>query len=736
MKHRPRFVSHAWTAGVLLLGGIANAQTTVAELEEITVTAQRRAQSIEDVSIAIDVFSGDELSATRTLQMSDIAQQTPNLNIHGPFGDYGYPEITIRGVNADSFQQTSPQSAGTYVDGVYLTSPPLLAFQMFDLERVEVLKGPQGTLYGRNTTGGAVNFISRKPTFETEGHAEIGYGNYERMEFDGAIGGPLSETLAGRVSAQVVNQSSGPLRNSFTGEREGEIDRAAWRGQLLFKPSEDFDALLNFHGGRDKSDAYRFSQIPALDPGTGGLCADFLAGNMGGALANCVDVAGYRDTDGDPYTNAINHVGFHDNTTYGGVLELNWHLAAGTLTSLTSYDDFERRESFDEDGGPFRVLDSIRTGDVEQFSQEVHFTSNGDGPLTWIAGAYYGTDTIAGDPDVYTDAFDWFGGDYALYFDLDTDTWAAFVQTEYQLAEPLKLTTGVRYTSVQRDVDYSEVNSNVLTFSGSNSLDESEWSGRVALDYKPARNALLYVSVSRGFNAGTFNTAFAGSDAGLQPTDRETLLAYEVGAKISIPEQRLRVSGAVFYYDYEDMQVTSIENRQGIEAPYLTNAEGATLQGAELEISWEPLDRLELRLGGAYLDSELRDILLSDLRGVQSNYRGNRLANSPEWSFNALARYQVPVTAELDLAIQADASWEDDINRDLQATPILMSDAHWVVNGRVSLLNEDQWNVAVWGKNLTDEQWVTEAYQVVSAGMAGVTWSYPRTYGVSVRYSF
>lgn len=725
-------------AGVLLGPPAACATESPEFLEEIVVTAQKREQSINEVGIAVDVLSGSDLRSTRSFQLRDIATQSPNLNIHGPFGENGYPEITIRGMNADSFQQSAPQAAGTYVDGVYLSNPPLTAFQLFDLDRVEVLKGPQGTLYGRNTTGGAVNFHSRKPTFETEGYAQIGYGRYQRTDFEAALGGALSDTVAGRFALKTVQQSDGPLKNLFNGAREGEIDKTAWRAQLLFQPRDQLQVLLNLHGGQDKSDTWRFSQIPAFTPGSSDLCADFIAGNRNAAIANCRDLAGYHDTDGDKYTNSVDTIGNNDTDAVGGFVQVNLQTGIGTLTSLTAYDTLERKEFYDEDGGPFVLINSVRETDMDQFSQEVHLTSAADGPLTWIVGAYYGTDTLEGPPDVSSDFSDWFGGVIDLFFQLDTDTWAVFGQSEYALSDTLSLITGLRWSHVEREVDYAETFNGPVTFAGEEDLDEGDWSGKIGLDYQPTDDVLLYGSISRGFNAGTFNTAFVGNQAGLQPTDAETLIAYETGFKATLADGTAQLNGAVFFNDYDDMIVTSIEDL-GVNAPVLRNAEGASIFGVELQLFWRPTDNLDIRLGGAYLDTELEELILQDYMngGVARDYDGNRLANSPEWSFNGLVRYNTALPNGMTLVLQSDFLWEDEIFRDLQNEKILASQDHWLVNGRISLTPaDDKWNLSVWGRNLGDEQWVTEAFQVVGAGIAGVTWSYPRTYGVSAEWKF
>lgn len=710
-------------------------------IEEIVVTAQKREQSVNDIGIAIDVFTGRELERRRATKLTDIAFHSPNLSIHGPFGEYGYPEITIRGVNADNFTEISPQSAGVYVDGIYLSSPPLLAFQMLDVERVEVLKGPQGTLYGRNTVGGAVNFISRKPTFEPSGYVKAGYGRYQRSDFEGAFGGPISDTMAGRFSAKLIQQRGGPLFNTVTGEEGGEIDQIFWRGQLLIVPNDDLEVLLKVHGGNDNSDIWPFAQIAAASaPGGGPICPEFLAGSIEAANANCVDFQGYSDTDGDPYTNALSFFGSHDNQTVGISAQVVAGLGELTLTSVTGYDEFDRFEELDEDAGPFTIIDTVRTSDVRQFSQELRLSSDDADRLSWIGGLYYSEDTITGDPSFRSDFTEWFGAVIADFSELATDTWAVFGQADFALTDSVRLTAGLRYTSVERDYVYSEVFTPTggpdFVTSLANDLEEEEWSGRLGIDFEPYDDLLLYASVSRGFNAGTFNAFFLSGPEAIEPTEAETVIAYEAGVKASLAGRRLQVNGSVFFYDYDDIQLTAVENRTGVEAPFLTNAEGATITGGELEVFWRPTDMLDFRLGVGFLDTELDTLRVLDLFGAVVDLEGGPLANSPELSFNGMGRVFFPVAEGLDFVVQADAKWEDEIPRDLLLTRALFTESHWLVNGRLSLESEEGWDVGLWVQNLTDEEYVTEGFQVVSAGMAGINWSYPRTYGVSFGYRF
>ena len=388
----------------LVMADIAFAQESDFVLEEIVVTAQKREESLADIGIAVDVVSGDRIRQAGALSLIDLGRYSPGLNIQTPFGEFGYPLIAIRGLSTDGFIETLPQSTGVYADGVYVSQPPMQAFRLLDLERMEVLKGPQGTIYGRNTIAGAVNLISKRPTFDPEGYATIGFGRYSRGSFEGAYGGPISDNAAGRVAVKYLRQTDSPLTNTYPNVGDGgELDQLMGRGSLLFRPNDDIELLVRVYAGRDDSDVWPWAAIPAgQDTGGDGIpdqiCPEFSRGDVDAAAVNCLArdpfVSGdtFNDTDGDPYTINQNAIGAHAYRSSGISAELNWDLGTRTFTSVTGWDDFERHDTLDEDAGPTVALDDVRRSDVSQFSQEIRLASNGGAGLQWLAGLYYSTD--------------------------------------------------------------------------------------------------------------------------------------------------------------------------------------------------------------------------------------------------------------------------------------------------------------------------------------------------------
>lgn len=728
----------------------AYSQDEVFEIEEIIVTAQKREQVLSEIGISAIAFSGAELRDHKIERVNDLSNLAANVNITSSFGEASFPAIVIRSVDTDTFESNSAQPTGTYVDGVYLSQPPLLAFQTFDLDRVEILKGPQGTLYGRNSTGGAVNFYSRRPTEETEGYFEVGFGKYDRFDFEGAVGSALSENVSARASLKVINQDEGPFENISTGKDEGGLEKTAARLQFLYTPSDDFEALLKIHGGVDKSDGWRYEHIPAFSPGTTTLCPEAIAGDRVGAQQNCVAFPGVTvDNDGDPFRGDWPWPSEFDNSAFGVLLNIEKSLDGMTLTSVTAYDDLDRSELFDGDASAPQFLDNVLRSDVKQYSQELRLSSDNDADYTWIVGAFYGYDEIIGNPASTFISPDFFAGDVLVEYVQETETAAAFAHFEKPLSDRWNAIIGARYTWIEGQFDAT----NRLTALGDPDttfavfasvqdvkVTDNDFSWKLGLEYSASDDTLMYGSISKGFRAAAFNGALSFSAEALEPTDAETLLAYEGGIKSTLLDRTLQVNAAVFFYDFQDIQITAIETRGSLlNSPFLTNADGADIYGAEVELQWRPADGLDIRLQAGYTKSELGDAMLEDLEGNIVNVNGMPLANSPELSFGAAVRYEGSLTSSTRFAVVADYSWNDEIARDLVGTKMLLSPSYSLLNAKASLIfgQDSDWELGVWAKNLTDEEYKLQSYQLGSfLGMFAQGWGAPRSYGVSLSKNF
>lgn len=722
---RSKYLLSPIAAGLIM----ANAQAL--ELEEVVVTAQKRAQSLNDVGIAVTAFTGADIDELGLEQPADLAAQTPNLTVKNASGSTA-PVFTVRGVGLNAFVSNVNPSVAVYLDEVYQVNTSMMSFGLFDLERVEVLKGPQGTLFGRNTTGGAVSFVAQKPSQEFEAYATAGIGDYDLYNLEAAVGGGLSETLAGRLSVSSTRQQEGFFTNRLTGQDHGQVDRQAWRAQLLWEPTNTFSALLNVHGGSDSSDQWMLVHRGLRDE-SGNSCAN-------GAGPNCYDALGYRDNDGDFYQGDYNLEPKIDNSGTGATLTLNWDIGSMILTSITNQEQFEyfREEEFD--ASPNTLVHTNFDGDVAQFSQELRLTSNDWEDVTVIAGIFYSKDSLE-EKDFYNlNNNPLFATSYDVDFEQDTTTLAVFVHSEWQFSDALKLTFGARVTDEEVTFDGGTTDLFPLT-SGlgafgltggkleNETINVTEPTGKIALDWTPNDDWLFYTSYSRGFKSGGFNGSFALSVEEVGPFDKETLDAYELGFKGTLADNRLQLNGAVYYYDYRDLQI--FDTDVTTSAFLLANAGNAEVLGFELESRWLVTEALDVRLGVGYSDTEI--VEYATHLGTQAE--GNRLANTPEWTLNSVISYQWLLSNGLGLRAAVDINWQDDVYFSVANDPRAAEDSYLIANASVVLSPEhERWQARAWVKNLTEEAYFIEQFIGGPAGLASGTVGAPRTFGLEVTY--
>ena len=677
-------------------------------IEEIVVTAQRREQSLSEVGIAVTAFTEDQLRDLGLGQPIDLAAQTPNLQINNILGN-SVPNITLRGIGVSDYAANNNPAAGVYVDDVSLTSPVMASFQMFDIERVEVLKGPQGTLYGRNTTAGAVNFISNKPSESLEARAKVDYGRYDYKAAEFSVAGPLADGLGGRLAVSRVDQGEGHQTNGRNGEDVGAVDRTSWRAMLQWQPSDDFEALINVHGGRDKSDALL--------------------------------VKLYSDDDGEPQHAYASNDPAQDVDSSGAVLTLNWALSDSlSLTSITGYETLDRRYVEDRDGSALIMLDADYRSEVELWSQELRLIQDVTPDLSIIWGLFYSEDKVDAHDDFSSvDLLALLGLSPATnignYYDQKTTSAAAFAHAQWQFAPDWNLTAGLRYTEESKD--FNDVYT-YLTFGGADvglfdpvneSLDSDDLSGKLGIDYSGIEDLLLYASVSKGYKSGGFQGQLAFQPELLRAFDEETLWAYEAGFKARFLDSSLQFNGTVFFYDYQDMQAYG--NYESPIGPLfgLTNIGDVEIFGAEADLWWRPAEGLDISLGVGLLDTDVVSPRVADVAA------GNQLPNSPELSLNGLIRYEFDLTDGLRMFSSLDFSFQDDKYFDIYETPEALEDAYWMVNARLGVATrDDRWRVSLWGRNLADETYRTTTL-LSSVGFTD-TFGIPATYGISLEYNW
>jgi iron complex outermembrane receptor protein len=714
-------------------------------LAEVVVTAQKREQSLLDVGIDISVVTGEDLARLRVDEIDDLSRHISNMNVKNTLGATN-PVVTIRGVGLNDFNANSNPTAGVYVDEVFLTSTAMMGFQLFDMDRVEVLKGPQGTLYGRNTTAGAVSFITRKPTREFEAYARAGYADYQAFESEGAIGGPMGEAFAFRIAAKYEDQGTGFSKDRISGDDFGAADRFAWRAQLEWQPSETLSGTLNVHGGTDRSNSYGIEHFGTQDPVTFDVCQPILEGRVD--PSSCVDFFGYSDTDGDPYKGDYDLLSRVDVESLGASLQVNADLGAVRLTSITGYESLERKQAEDFDGSPFRSVDSTWDANVDQYSQELRLSSSGSA-INWLAGVFYSYDQVDTGGGNRFDSSDLFFTILSTDWRQRTQSAAAFGHVEWPLSDALSLVTGLRYTWEEKEfvggtTDLNPTGSSCILDPGcvpgfvgpfaltstDDRIEETELSGTIGLNYKPSESWLVYGSVGKGFKSGGYFGGITFSNAELAPFDPEKLIAYESGFKARLAGDTLQLSGAAFYYDYQDIQTFVQVSTGGISVLKLDNVDEAEVYGVDFDLAWRPARGLDLRAGVGYVHTKL-GAFVSEL-GPQG--AGKQLPNAPQWTFEGMASYEWPVGTQYSMSVGVDASYTDSVFKEALNFGYLAAPSYWLTNARVAFGAADtHWELAAWAHNLGEEEYIVDAFDN-GVGNGIRLFGEPRTYGVTFTY--
>ena len=723
-----------------------------AMLEEVIVTAQKRAQNLNDVSISVTAATAQDISDMRIETPLDIAKLAPNVDIKSTLAGLN-PAITLRGVGLNDFNVNNNPSVGVYVDEVFLTSPAMLSFMMFDVERVEVLKGPQGTLYGRNTNGGAINIVSVKPTRETEGYIRLGAGNFDSREIEAAIGGSLSDAISGRLSLRLDDRDGQHSWNQ--GDHTfGDVDSTAIRGQLAYDNGGDFTANLSVSIG---------DQTGTTIPGTafGTLDANFGTCTGSQILAQqCTDFDGFKRTSSDPYAHDTDTATVAlsktlDVESSALVLTANWNLGGMALTSITSVSDLDRvwgEVSVDHTPAitPYGTIE--KDEEISQVSQELRL-SGGDDSFSWMLGAFYSTDEVEtdnyieltevsaiNDPD-----FGLGGLDLAWGYLQETESMAVYGNTEFALNDKLTLVAGLRYSDESREFrnagtflafDGELLDADAIFFgedfdgeltpftSQDDEISEDRFSGKLGLDFRASEGVLIYGSVSTGFKSGGYFGDFTFDSSELAPFGIEEVTAFEAGFKATMADGSLQINGAIFNYDYEGIQ-TVIATDAGTFP--LTNAEEATINGAELDLNWAPSESLDMRLAIGLLDHELEDARL-----------GSAVPNAADMQATGIVRYRFMASEKLQVELQTDFKYTDEAFREAYNDPILKTDSYTLWNGRIAVSNPSaSWVLSIWCNNLTDEVYYPQGFDLQALNGTYMKFlGAQRTVGVNLHYSF
>ncbi len=714
----------------LCCNATAQAQTQeTLMLEEVVVTAQKRSESVQDIPLAVTALSSDMLDERGITDMASLVSAVPAMH----FGQAGAnTRITIRGIGTEQTTVTGDPGVAFHIDGVYQARSSAGNALFYDLARVEVLRGPQGTLYGRNATGGSVNLISKEPENELNGHIEAQAGDYDQQRLQGVLNMPLADDkLLMRISAQYENRD-GYYENLTPGADDiQDVDSLDLRAQFSYLASESLDARV----------IYNYSSSDGAGFGIKGL-GDY---PVPPPATNEFYESATPNPD-DPWKIRYNDVADRNNSRQGLTLLLNWDFDSVALKSISAWQDNKVDYIRDFDFSDVDISNENNYQDSTQYSQELHLSSTGSGSLQWITGLYYlteesdtdywlndqgaGFSTILPTIDVGLGNPAYFGNSS----NTNSDAFGAFAQTTYDITPELKATAGVRYSKDKKKADvfrkafFAPAG---VSFKKKDDWDDVTW--KLGTDWFVTDENMLYASVSTGFKSGGFLQQPLA-----EPYDPEKITAWEIGSKNRFFDNRLQANISAYYYDYKDMQLTTIREVQR----ETTNAGKSEIKGIELELIGRPMAGLDLSASFAYTDAEFTDYSDVDPQdraaGLQ-DLSGNTLPRAPEYTVNLLAAY----TWDFDIGSVTSSLvyyWSDEVyftayNRE----GLDQQDSYHKTDARIILNSADgSWYVAAAAKNLEDDE-IASQIQLANPSLGGVPatqWQAPRTYSLSVGYYF
>lgn len=726
---------------------------------DIVVTAQKRSQSINDVPLTVAAATGTQLLDRGISDPSDLGKVVPGFTYQP--APTGIPVFTLRGVGYYDEALAASPAVSVYVDEVPLPFSIMANGVAFDLERVEVLKGPQGTLFGQNSTGGAINYIAARPTEEFSGGFNVSYGSYNAAEAQAHISGALSDTLKGRIAVRMAQ--GGSWQRSYT--RDDKLgDQNMLQGRLLldWRPTDRLKVALNLNGWVDKGDT-QAPQVIAITPQVPAAVADYVANfPLAPAKAKAADWGPNREFR-------------KDDSFYQGSLRVDYDLTDDIVfTSLSAYSRMDRDAVVDGDGMPYDNVDLRNYGYLESIDQELRLTVDLDRVNLVLGGNYQHNRTKDHRTFYIADASNnelipGFVHDGAeLRTRQKVDTYALFGNAEYEISDTVSLIGGLRYTKQDRAAvmcsadagnhvmaqvftifqasfqgkDLADVTpiapDGCLTFDEnfdpgpvSDTLNEDNLSWRAGVNWKPNRDMLFYATLSRGYKSGSFPTIFATTLSQDKPVVQETLLAYEAGAKLTLGSAQVNLAG--FYYDYKDKQLLgkALDPNFGV-LQALVNVPKSTLYGAELQVMASPVRGLDLSFAATYTHSNIDEYIGLSSTGVPDDLSGSPFPYPPKLQIASDAQYEWDAGSNKSLFVGTGVTYASATTGGIGAEPLLRIKPYAIVDVRAGLKSDDGWRFSIWGRNIFDTYYWTNAQrtQDTTLRLAGKPATFGATFGV------
>lgn len=724
-RARRKFICLCLMTGAATDGLAAQADSENPSLDEIVVTAQLREQSLQDVPISINVLGVDEIASKKIDDIGDIGNEVPGLSVYSFVPRQVNP--SIRGAGSLNDSPGVDQAVAMFLDGVYIGQTGFFSFDLFDVERIEVLKGPQGTLFGRNVTGGALNVVTSNPPDAFDATLEATLGNYGRREFQGVVGGPLTDSLAGQIAFSSKN-SDGFYTNTFDGRGVEGQDTFSLRGKLRYELSDAVDIVLGAEYAQDKLDGIGFDlegdPLPYMDTGAFGPDDQV----------------------------SLNTPGYLDNKTWAYTGTINADTNLGTITSITAYRKAENFTEYDIDGTPVVEVVGSDADNIKQFSQELRLTGE-VGNLQYVGGVYYLNINHERTENRLLDGAP--GSTYNLFLfdgpslttqgqDIETTSYAAYAEFTYALGR-LSLTGGVRYTKDKKTgISFCTTDgADLFCPPPSRTLvHDGSWDAvtpRFVAQYEFNDDVMVYGSFSRGFKSGGFPLNIFDTDpqAGFEP---EFANNYEVGLKSRFWDRRLQANIALFQLDFTDLQVLS-QSPEGLL--FAANAGEARTRGVEVDLNARISDGFNLYGNYSYLDAEFKSLAIEG-----ADLSGNKPRATPKHSFNVGGSYEWDLGDAGSVTMRSNVIYRSRYFLSVDNDPNRTANVSGLVNAGIEYApSGGNWQFSLWVKNLTDLRYFgtkadrgtfIQARADRNAGDRTYTGRYndPRTFGATVRWNY
>ena len=736
--------------------------TAEATVNEIVVTAQKRSERLVDVPLSVTALAGDDMDKLGVRQTSDLARVVPGFTYQET--TFGVPIFTIRGIGLYDLSVGIAPTVSVYVDQVPLPYLAMTSGAALDVERVEVLKGPQGTLFGQNSTGGAINYIAAKPTSTPEMGFDLTYGRFNQIDAQAFVSGPITDTL--RMRAAIRHEYRGPWQRSETRPNDelGRRDFANGRVLVDWTPTDRLAVSLTAGAWRDRSETSgsQFVNLSPLRPvAAGGYPDSTLA--LGGRTP-APDNA--RTADWNPDMDLR-----RNDRMYNVSGRIEYELSdAVNLTSITSYAHFRGYIPTDADGTSYSDIQTVVRSGIRSFSQELRLEAE-VGAARFIGGGNYQRDITSESRTIFSLSSNQgigpfrFGG-FNNLADQKVSTYAVFGNVDLEIIPKLTAQLGGRYTKQDRDFEGCVADtgngglslaisliSGVVRPNGAcvtidpatflqpdtvrKSLDQDNVSWKAGLSYKPNRDTNLYANITKGYKAGAFTPLAAVSASQLDPVTQESVLAYEIGLKTSLLDRLASFTGAMFYYKYNDKQISGIGVFPPFGAlPQLVNIPKTSVRGAEVELTLRPMAGLRLQGGGTYIKTEVdEDFVTPDPYGTPVNIKGESFPNTPRWQAIGNADYEFAVGNGLNVFLNGNVSYRSAANAAFGENPVFRFKPYALVGARTGIGSSDEtWRVEIWGQNIFNKfYWINVSRNVDTTSR---TPGMPATYGVTLRTRF